>query len=80
MTTIVLMTDGETNRGWSAAKFRSYYRDLPPAARSIPTFAVKFGPTDPTALTAVSELTGGKLFVVRGNRLAGAFKEIRSYQ
>jgi Ca-activated chloride channel homolog len=80
LTTIVLMTDGETNRGWSAAQFRSYYRDLPPAARSVPTFTVKFGPADPTALTAVSELTEGKLFVVRGNRLAGAFKEIRAYQ
>jgi Ca-activated chloride channel family protein len=80
LTTIVLMTDGETNLGWSAAQFRSYYRDLPSAARSVPTFTVKFGPADPTALTAVSELTGGKLFVVRDNRLAAAFKEIRAYQ
>jgi Ca-activated chloride channel homolog len=80
LTTIVLMTDGETNRGLRAAQFRSYYRGLPPAARAVPTFTVKFGPADPKALTAVSELTGGKLFVVRGNRLAGAFKEIRAYQ
>lgn len=80
LTTIVLMTDGETNRGATARQFRSYYRDLPPAARAVPTFTVKFGPADPRALSAVSELTGGKLFVVRGNRLAGAFKEIRAYQ
>jgi Ca-activated chloride channel family protein len=80
ITTIVLMTDGETNRGSSVAQFRRYYRDLRPAARAVPTFTVKFGPADPTALTAVSELTGGKLFVVRGNRLTGAFKEIRAYQ
>ena len=80
LTTIVLMTDGETNRGTTAGRFRSYYRGLPPAARAVPTFTVKFGSADPTALTAVSELTGGKLFVVRGNGLAGAFKEIRAYQ
>jgi Ca-activated chloride channel homolog len=55
-------------------------RGLPPAARAVPTFTVKFGSADPTALTAVSELTGGKLFVVRGNGLAGAFEEIRAYQ
>jgi hypothetical protein len=80
LTTIVLMTDGETNRGATARQFRSYYRDLPPAARAVPTFTVKFGPADPRALSAVSELTGGKLFVVRDTRLARAFKEIRAYQ
>jgi Ca-activated chloride channel homolog len=70
LTTIVLMTDGETNRGSTAAQFRSDYRDLPPAARAVPTFTVKFGTADPSTLTAVSELTGGKLFVVArpGNR------------
>jgi hypothetical protein len=50
------------------------------AARAVPTFTIKFGSADPMALTAVSELTGGKLFVVRGNGLAGAFKEVRAYQ
>jgi Ca-activated chloride channel homolog len=80
LTTIVLMTDGETNRGSTAAQFRSDYRDLPPAARAVPTFTVKFGTADPSTLTAVSELTGGKLFVVGGNGLVGAFKEIRAYQ
>jgi Ca-activated chloride channel homolog len=80
LTTIVLMTGGETNRGPTAEQFRRYYRGLPPAARAVPTFTVKFGPADPAALTAVSELTGGKLFVVKGYRLAGAFKEIRAYQ
>ena len=80
MTTIVLMTDGQTNRGPTAAQFRKYYRGQSPGARAVPTFTVKFGSAGPSALTDISELTGGKLFVVKGNRLTGAFKEIRVYQ
>jgi von Willebrand factor type A domain len=41
LTTVVLMTDGETNRGIEVADFRAYYRRLAPAARAVPTFPVK---------------------------------------
>ena len=80
LTTIVLMTDGETNRGPTTPEFRTYYRGLPRAARAVPTFTVKFGSADASVLSTVSELTGGKLFVVQGDNLTAAFKEIRGYQ
>jgi Ca-activated chloride channel family protein len=80
LTTIVVMTDGETNRGITAAQFRANYRSLPRAARAVPTFTVKFGSADAKSLDAVARLTGGKLIEAENNRLARAFKEIRAYQ
>ena len=80
LTTIVLMTDGETNRGIKAAEFRSFYRALPRQVRTVPTFTVKLGSANAKALRGVADLTGGKLFTVKGTRLTGAFKEIRAYQ
>jgi len=54
LTTIVVMTDGETNRGITAAQFRANYRSLPRAARAVPTFTVKFGSADAKSLDAVA--------------------------
>jgi len=80
LSTIVLMTDGETNRGIKAGQFRAYYRDLPRPVRAVPTFTVKFGSADPKALGSVADLTGGKLIEAKNDHLADAFKEIRGYQ
>jgi Ca-activated chloride channel homolog len=80
LTSIVLMTDGETNRGISAADFRAFYRRLPAATRSVPTFTVKFGTVEAASLARIADLTGGKQFTARGNGLAGAFRQIRAYQ
>ena len=80
LTSIVLMTDGETNRGISGAQFRSFYRQLPRETRFVPTFTVKFGPADAAALREIARLTGGKLFSVEGTRLVTAFRQIRAYQ
>jgi Ca-activated chloride channel homolog len=74
LTTIVVMTDGETNLGITAAQFRATYRSLPRAARAVPTFTVKFGSADAKSLDAVARLTGGKLIEAENNRLARAFK------
>jgi Ca-activated chloride channel family protein len=80
LTSIVLMTDGETNRGINGAEFRSFYRKLPHQTRSVPTFTVKFGTADAGALGGIARLTGGKLFSVKGTRLVTAFRQIRAYQ
>ena len=80
LTTIVLLTDGETNRGIRAAEFRAFYRDLPRGARTVPTFVVKFGDADPNALSALAKLTGGRLFDTENRGLTSTFKEIRGYQ
>jgi Ca-activated chloride channel family protein len=80
LTSIVLMTDGETNRGINQGQFRSFYRQLPRETRAVPTFTVKFGPADAEALDQIARLTGGRLFSVEGTRLVTAFRQIRAYQ
>ena len=80
LTSIVLMTDGQTNRGITAAEFRAFYRQLPVSTRSVPTFTIKFGPVEAAPLARIAALTGGKQFIARGTRLVGAFREIRAHQ
>jgi Ca-activated chloride channel family protein len=80
LTSIVLMTDGETNRGIKGGEFRSFYRQLPRQTRSVPTFTVKFGSADAKELNGIARLTNGKLFSVEGTRLVTAFRQIRAYQ
>ena len=77
---IVLMTDGESNRGASLDDFRDFVASLPPEAREIKVFPIVFGEADPRQLDAIASLTGGRLFEGNNARLAAVFKEIRGYQ
>ncbi|MFC9326867.1 VWA domain-containing protein [Kitasatospora sp. NPDC057015] len=78
-TSIVLMTDGESNEGASAEDFKSFYQGLPASGRAVPVFPILFGDAAKGQLQGISELTGGKLFDGTGS-LEGAFEEIRGYQ
>ena len=78
-TSIVLMTDGESNEGASAEDFTSFYRDLPSSGRAVPVFPILFGDAARGQLQGIADLTGGKLFDGTGS-LEGAFEEIRGYQ
>jgi Ca-activated chloride channel homolog len=80
LTSVVLMTDGETNRGITSGQFSAFYRKLPQAAQTVPTFAVKVGPADAKALGHLAGRTGGRVFTATGTRLAKPFREIRAYQ
>jgi Ca-activated chloride channel family protein len=77
---IVLMTDGENNRGVTSEEFLRGVRALPPDQAGIHVYAVLFGGADPKALQAVADATGGRVFDARTADLAGVFKEIRGYQ
>jgi Ca-activated chloride channel family protein len=77
---IVVMTDGESNRGISWQDFRDYYSSLPPDQRGIRVFPIVFGEADQSQLQAIADLTGGRLFNGNTGALAGVFKEIRGYQ
>ena len=77
---IVLMTDGENNRGNDASGFQKFYNQLPDAAKAIPTFAIIFGEASPQALTNIANLTGGQVFDSRNVSLPSVFKVIRGYQ
>jgi Ca-activated chloride channel family protein len=81
-TSIVLMTDGESNAGSPAGRFDAFYAGLPPAGRSTPVFPVVFGDADRAELQHIADLTGGRLFDATSGQSAldGAFEEIRGYQ
>jgi Ca-activated chloride channel homolog len=79
-TSIVLMTDGENNRGISVDDFLGSLRSVPEPARSTKTFAIQFGEADPDELRRIVQTTAGAMFDANRGSLAAAFKEIRGYQ
>ncbi|MFJ8042717.1 VWA domain-containing protein [Kitasatospora sp. NPDC096147] len=78
-TSIVVMTDGESNEGLKDQDFRAWYGSLSGGARAVPVFPILFGDAAKGQLQGIADLTGGKLFDGRGS-LDGAFEEIRGYQ
>nr|WP_254552293.1 extracellular solute-binding protein [Kitasatospora sp. MMS16-BH015] len=77
-TSIVVMTDGESNEGATDGQFRSFVQALP-AGQQVPVFPILFGDAAKGQLQGIADLTGGKLFDGTGS-LDGAFEEIRGYQ
>jgi Ca-activated chloride channel family protein len=78
--TVVLMTDGENNRGLSKGQFVRWYRAEIDNIGGIPVFPILFGEGNAQELGELADLTGGRLFDSRSNTLAAVFKEIRGYQ
>ncbi|MEU1288268.1 VWA domain-containing protein [Kitasatospora sp. NPDC005856] len=78
-TSIVLMTDGESNAGATDADFKRFHDALPAGEKSIPVFPIKFGEAAVGQLQGIADLSGGKLFDGTGS-LDGVFEEIRGYQ
>lgn len=77
---VVVLTDGKSNRGASLNAFRAFMAGQPANVRQVKTFSVRFGDGDKNALTEVANLTGGKFFDSSNMSLATIFKEIRGYQ
>jgi Ca-activated chloride channel family protein len=78
--TVVLMTDGENNRGLSHSEFDDWYKEQGDKVRGIPVFPILFGEGDERELRELAGLTGGKVFDSRSTDLPVVFKEIRGYQ
>ncbi|MFF7989781.1 substrate-binding domain-containing protein [Kitasatospora xanthocidica] len=78
-TSIVLMTDGESNSGPTDSDFKRFHDALPAWEKSIPVFPIKFGEAAVNQLQGIADVSGGKLFDGSGS-LDGAFEEIRGYQ
>ena len=72
--TIILMTDGESNRG-SYSELKNYYRKR---KFSVPIYSITFGSSNEMQLKDIAELTNGKVFDGKSG-LKRAFKEVRSY-
>jgi Ca-activated chloride channel family protein len=77
---IVLMTDGENNRGDGYDQFERKWRALPEYGRRIHIFPIYIGEASPAELERIATLTGGRAFDARKESLSGIFKEIRGYQ
>lgn len=78
--TVVLMTDGENNRGLNPSEFRDWYASQGDRVDGIRVFPILFGEGDRRQLNAIADMTGGKLFDSKSRSLAAVFKEIRGYQ
>jgi len=79
-TSIVLMTDGESNRGRTYADFRRVHQRLPARLQSVPVFPVLLGEANVTEMRRLARLTGGQTFDARKRSLTRAFREIRGFQ
>lgn len=77
---IVVMSDGETNRGMDFDEFRSFFGDLPPEKQRVPVFVIMYGEADVQELRQLVSMTGGAEFNALDGSLNLAFKEIRGYQ
>lgn len=77
---IVLMSDGEHTTGATFEEFREFHSTLPTNQADIPVFVILYGEANVDEMTAVAEMTGGKVFNALGGDLQAAFKEIRGYQ
>ncbi len=71
--TVILMTDGESNRG-SYEDLRFAYNKHP----NIPVYSIMFGEANEYELDKIASLTNAKVFDGRTS-LIRAFKEVRSY-
>ncbi|GAA2105533.1 vWA domain-containing protein [Actinomadura alba] len=79
-TSIVLMSDGENNRGIALVDFRSWLAAQPAEVRRVPVFPVLFGEAATGEMGELASLTGGRTFDARSQSLEAVFKEIRGYQ
>jgi Ca-activated chloride channel family protein len=77
---VVLMTDGENNRGMTATQFRQWYAAQDHSLRGIRVFAILFGEASADELQNLAAMTGGRVFDSRSKSLSSVFKEIRGYQ
>ncbi len=77
---IVLMTDGENNRGLEKDAFEKAYGALPDAVRAVHVYPILFGDASKDQMQGLADLTGGRLFDATNTSLGTVFKQIRGYQ
>ena len=74
-TSVILMTDGNSNQGKTIEDFEKYKNAN---NKDIPVFSISFGDASEKQLSRISELTSGKVFDGR-NDLINAFKQVRGF-
>lgn len=76
-TSIVLMTDGENNRGRELADFQAF---LASRTTRVAVFPILFGDAAEAQMREVAQATGGDVWDARNGDLARVFCQIRGYQ
>ena len=79
-TSIVLMTDGENNRGNDLTAFKRFLSARPSGAVPVPVFPILFGEAAEPQMRQIAAATGGDTWDARGGDLTRAFCEVRGYQ
>jgi Ca-activated chloride channel homolog len=77
---VVLMTDGENNSGYSFEQFRDWFNALPDAVKAIHTYPILFGDSNTDEMESLATLTGGRTFDAQKGDLTDIFKQIRGDQ
>ena len=80
ITSIVLLSDGESNAGRNLAQFTEYFHGLPPDIASVPVYPVLFGQSADAQMQQLAQLTGGRAFDGRTQSLTDVFAQIRGGQ
>jgi Ca-activated chloride channel homolog len=81
LVTVVLLTDGQNNRGLPFAEFRARWSGKSAGgADPIRTFPILFGEASSSELDDIARLSGGRSFDARNTHLREVFREIRGYQ
>src|SRR5207248_1022299 len=76
--TVVLLTDGENNKGVSYDQFRARFLELQAETNmEVRTFPILFGEASSDELEEIARMTGGRAFDGRHTNLGSVFKEIR---
>jgi Ca-activated chloride channel family protein len=80
ITSIVLLSDGESNTGRDLAQFTAFYRSLPKTIASVPVYPVLFAQSADAQMRQLALLTGGRVFDGRTQTLAKVFGQISGSQ
>ena len=77
---VVVLTDGEANKGMSADSFVKKFKERNLGDGAIRVFPILFGGAQTSELEAIAKVSGGRVFDGKKKALNLVFKEIRSYQ
>jgi Ca-activated chloride channel homolog len=80
ITSIVLLSDGESNTGRDLAQFTDFFRGLPLNVASVPVYPVLFGESADAQMRQLAQLSGGRVFDSRTQSLTDVFAQIRGGQ
>lgn len=80
MTSIVLITDGDSTMGRSRNDFMTFRKGLPRDLQAVPVYPILVGEADASEMGALAKATGGRTLAARDGNLSQAFRTLRERQ